>query len=152
MGAQRMSEMVLTKTVTVPLAVEDAFRLYTEGIATWWPVSTHSVEKEEAETVTFEPGEGGRIYEQTKSGDEHLWGTVLTWDPPSRIVHSWYPSRGEDTAQEVEITFERAGSGTRLELVHTGWETLGDQAVEVYGNYETGWDYVLGRYVERAHA
>ena len=150
MTPQQTSEMVLTKTITVPLSVEDAFRLYTEEIATWWPVSTHSVEKEDAETVVFEPGEGGRIYERTKSGDEHVWGIVLTWDPPNRIVQSWYPSRGEDTAQEVEIRFEPDGSGTRVELVHTGWETLGDRAAEVYRNYDTGWDYVLGKYGDAA--
>jgi uncharacterized protein YndB with AHSA1/START domain len=152
MGPQQTSEMVLTKSITVALAVEDAFRLYTEGIATWWPISTHSVEREDAETVIFEPGEGGRIYERTKSGGEHLWGTVLTWDPPNRIVHSWYPGRGEDTAQELEIRFQPQGSGTRVELVHTGWESLGEQAAEVFGNYDTGWDLVLGEYLGRANA
>lgn len=152
MGPQQTSEMVLTKSITVALAVEDAFRLYTEGIATWWPISTHSVEREDAETVIFEPGEGGRIYERTKSGGEHLWGTVLTWDPPNRIVHSWYPGRGEDTAQELEIRFQPQGSGTRVELVHTDWESLGEQAAEVFGNYDTGWDLVLGEYLGRANA
>ena len=150
--SQQTGEMVLTKTITVGLPVEDAFRLYTEGIARWWPYATHSVEKENVETVVFEAREGGRIYERAKSGDEHVWGTVLTWEPPSKIVHSWHPSRSEDTAQRVEIRFGADGSGTRVELVHTGWEELGDRAAEMLGSYDSGWDYVLGRYVERANA
>jgi uncharacterized protein YndB with AHSA1/START domain len=149
---QQTSEMVLTKTVTVALPVEQAFQLYTEGIADWWPYATHSVEKESVETVVLEPSEGGRVYERAKGGVEHLWGTVVTWDPPSRIVHTWYPGRGEQTAQEVEVRFEPVDGGARVELVHTGWETLGDRVMEVFANYDTGWDYVLGKYVERANA
>jgi uncharacterized protein YndB with AHSA1/START domain len=150
--SQKTSEMVLTKAVTVDLPVEEAFRLYTEGVATWWPYSTHSVEGKNVETVAFETGDGGRIYERAKSGDEHVWGTVLAWDPPNRIVHSWHPGRGEDSAQEVEITFEPVDSGTRVELVHTGWEKIGDRAGRMFSNYDTGWDLVLGKYVERANA
>jgi hypothetical protein len=52
--SQKTSEMVLTKAVTVDLPVEEAFRLYTEGVATWWPYSTHSVEGKNVETVAFE--------------------------------------------------------------------------------------------------
>jgi uncharacterized protein YndB with AHSA1/START domain len=150
--SQQTSEMVLTKVVAVPLPVEEAFRLYTEGIATWWPYSTHSVEEENVETVVFEAEDGGRIYERARGGEEHVWGTVLTWDPPSRIVHSWHPGRGEDSGQKVEITFEPADPGTRVELVHTGWEKLGDRAGEMFSNYDTGWDYVLGKFAERADA
>src|SRR5215210_1744962 len=150
--SQQTSEMILTKAVTVELPVEEAFRLYTEGLATWWPYSTHSVEEENLETVVFENGEGGRIYERAKSGEEHVWGTVLAWDPPSRIAHSWHPGRGEDSAQEVEITFEPVDSGTRVELVHTGWEKIGDGAAQMFSNYDTGWDFVLGKYVERTNA
>ena len=150
--SQQTSEMVLTKAVTVDLPVEEAFRLYTEGVATWWPYSTHSVEGENVETVVFEAGDGGRIYERAKSGEEHVWGTVLAWDPPSRIVHSWHPGRAADSAQEVEITFEPVDSGTRVELVHTGWEKIGGRAAQTFSNYDTGWDFVLGKYVERTNA
>jgi uncharacterized protein YndB with AHSA1/START domain len=150
--SQQTSEMILTKAVTVALPVEEAFRLYTEGIATWWPYATHSVEEENVVTVVFEAKDGGRIYERAKSGAKHVWGTVLAWDPPRRVVHSWHPGRGEDSAQEVEITFEPVDSGTRVELVHTGWEKIGDHAAEMFSNYASGWDFVLGKYVEEASA
>jgi uncharacterized protein YndB with AHSA1/START domain len=148
--SQQTSELVLVKTIEVEAPVAEAFRLYTEGIATWWPFATHSVEEDDVETVVFDGREGGRIYERAKNGAEHLWGTVIAWDPPNRVVHTWHPGRGEETAQEVQISFEADGPGTRVELVHTGWEKVGDRAAEMFGNYDTGWDYVLGKYVERA--
>ena len=89
----QMSDTAIRKSVTVDRPLEEAFRLYTEQVATWWPFSTHSTGKEEVETVILEGREGGRFYERTKNGDEHLWGTVLVWDPPSRVVHSWHPGR-----------------------------------------------------------
>jgi uncharacterized protein YndB with AHSA1/START domain len=150
MESQQVSEMVLRKTVTVELPVEAAFRLYTEGIARWWPLQKFSVGEEDSDAVVLEPRKGGRLYERTKSGEEHAWGTVLGWDPPRRLVHTWHPGREPESAQQVEITFEQEGAGTRVELVHTGWEKLGDRAPEAFTNYEGGWDIVLGRYSQTA--
>ena len=133
------------RTVTVRLSPDEAFRLFTNGIDEWWPLGTHSVGEERAESVTFEAGVGGRIYEVVDGGEEHEWGRVLEWDPPGRVVFSWYPGRDDTTAQQVQVTFTPAGDGTTLELVHTGWETLGDRASEVRANYDSadGWDMVL---------
>jgi uncharacterized protein YndB with AHSA1/START domain len=150
MGRQETTEMVLTKTITVDLPVEDAFRLYTEGMATWWPFETHSIGAHEVETVVFEPRDGGRIYERTKDGEERDWGSVVVWEPPRRLAHTWHLTRAEELAQRVEVSFEAEGSGTRLELVHSGWEKLGDRAAEMFGNYDSGWEHVLGKYGEAA--
>jgi uncharacterized protein YndB with AHSA1/START domain len=149
---QQTSETAIRKVVMVRRPVEEAFRVFTEELAEWWPYVTHSVEKESVETVVFECSSGGRFYERAKDGTVHMWGTVLTWDPPSRIVYSWHPGRGEETAQEVAITFTPVGEGTQVELVHTGWEVLGDRMADVVASYETGWDGVLARYVEAANA
>jgi uncharacterized protein YndB with AHSA1/START domain len=145
------TELELRKSVTVALPPADAFALYTKGIAGWWPLRTHSVAKAEAETVVFEPGVGGRIYEQANDGTQHHWGTVTVWEPPGRIVHTWHPSRPETTRQLVELRFSPDGDGTRLEIVHTGWEALGDDARATYESYDAGWDFVLGeRYAPAA--
>lgn len=144
MSQQQASELVLRKAISVACPVEDAFRLYTEGIATWWPLRTHSVAGEDAEICVLEPRLGGRLYERTSGGAEHEWGTVLVWEPPHRLVHSWHPGRDVTGAQEVEIRFAPEGAGTRVELVHTGWERLGDRAAAVFESYESGWDFVLG--------
>jgi uncharacterized protein YndB with AHSA1/START domain len=149
---QETSETAVRKSVTVNCRVENAFRVYTEQVGSWWPFEgTHSVTEADVETVVLEGGEGGRFYERTKTGDEHLWGTVIVWDPPNRLVHSWHPGRGEETSQRVEVTFTPDGDGTRVELVHTGWERLGDRITDAIASYETGWGTVLGRYVEAAN-
>ena len=149
--SQQTTEAAVRKSVTVARPVEEAFRLYTDGIATWWPLETHSVAEKDAETVVFEARERGRLYERAKNGQEHLWGTILVWDPPSRIVHTWHPGGGEETAQEVEIRFLPDGDGTRVELVHSGWKKLGERMEQKMANYEGGWDFVLGRFVETAN-
>ena len=33
----------IVRTVTVSASKEDAFRLFTEGISSWWPLASHSV-------------------------------------------------------------------------------------------------------------
>lgn len=139
-----VSRLVLRKTVTVAAPPERAFHLFTEGISTWWPLATHSVAAERADAAVFEPHEDGRIYERTRDGDEHEWGRVTAWEPPVRVAYTWHPGRGPDTAQDVEVRFTPAGEGTHVELVHTGWERLGDRAEDVFGSYDGGWDFVLG--------
>ena len=43
--------------------------------------------------------------------------------------------------------------GTRVELVHTGWERRGEQALEAMKGYDEGWEVVLGeRYAGAANA
>jgi hypothetical protein len=37
-----------------------------------------------------------------------------------------------------------------VELVHVGWETLGEQALALRHGYDTGWDYVLAKYIIQA--
>jgi uncharacterized protein YndB with AHSA1/START domain len=136
----------IRKSVTVRRPIEEAFALFTDGIDTWWPLATHSIYGERAKTAVFEGRRGGRLYEISHDGEEGVWGTVTMWDPPYRIVHSWYPGRGEETAQEVEIEFVAEGGRTRVEMEHRGWE----RAPERRAGYDTGWDFVLGRYVAAA--
>lgn len=149
---QQMSETAIRKTITVNCRADDAFRVFTEQIGSWWPFEKiHSVSQAEVETVILEGREGGRFYERTKSGQEHAWGTVLAWDPPRRVACTWHPGRGEETAQELEVTFTPDGDRTRVDLTHTGWERLGDDMADAVGSYESGWETVLGHYVAAAN-
>lgn len=139
------------KELKVGLNPEQAFRLFTEGIGKWWPLHTHSVGLEDAQTCYFEGRVGGRIMEVLKDGSESEWGRVLAWKPFELVTFQWYPGREPDSAQEVTVTFKNlASGGTLVELVHTGWETLGDRALEVRTGYDSGWDFVLANYIIRA--
>ena len=135
------------KSVEVGCSVDEAFRLFTDEIDSWWPLATHSIGQEDAEACYFEGREGGRIYESHGDGSVHLWGTVTAWEPPARVVFTWHPGRDASTAQEVELRFSERDGKTRIELEHRGWAVLGDKAVTVRDGYESGWTGVLERYV-----
>jgi uncharacterized protein YndB with AHSA1/START domain len=149
--SQQTSEIVIEKSVTVAAPVERAFRVFTEEIHTWWPLRTHAVDTERSDMVILEGREGGRLFERTPAGDEHIWGSVSMWDPPNRVGYSWHPGRGEETAQEVEVTFTPVGKGTRVDVRHWGWEKLGDRLEETIASYNEGWDLVISKYAEAAN-
>jgi uncharacterized protein YndB with AHSA1/START domain len=138
------------KSIVVNAPLEKAFRVFTGRIGEWWPLETHAVDPERAETAVIEGWEGGRLLERSADGTEHVWGTVLAWEPPRRIVYSWHPGRSEETSQEVEMRFTGEGRQTLVELEHRGWERLGEKAGETRPRYDEGWDFVLARYVEAA--
>jgi uncharacterized protein YndB with AHSA1/START domain len=130
--------------VTAPLA--DAFRVFTEGIGTWWNPKHHILEADLAEMV-FEPRVGGHIIDRGVDGSECRWARVLVYEPPRRVCFSWDinlrwqfetdPAR----TSEVEVTFTPIGSDrTRVVLTHrhldrhgSGWETMRDAV-------SSGWD------------
>ncbi len=94
-----MSEDIapLIRTITVSCTVEDAFRVFTEGIATWWPLRNHSIAVDRgiglvAETAVIEGCVGGRVYEVMSDGTEASWGEVLAWEPPHRLLLAWTPN------------------------------------------------------------
>jgi uncharacterized protein YndB with AHSA1/START domain len=148
--SQMMDELVLRKSIVVDCSVERAFSVFTERMADWWPFEGHSIFDHDGADVVFERRVGGRVYEASKGGEEGLWGTLIVWEPPSVFAMTWHPGRGEETAQELEVRFSAEGDGTRVDLVHTGWERLGDRMQEIGGHYDEGWDYVLGRFAEAA--
>ncbi|MGH3066913.1 MAG: SRPBCC domain-containing protein [Gaiellaceae bacterium] len=138
---------VVRKTIAVGCTVEEAFRIFTTDAIRWWPVETHSIHEKVSEIV-FEPEVGGEVYELSTSGERGHWATVLEWDPPSRLVLAWNILEAEVAATEVEVHFVAEADGTRVELEHRGWDALGDGAAK-RGDYDTGWDFVLGKYVAR---
>jgi uncharacterized protein YndB with AHSA1/START domain len=138
------------ESLTVERDLEDAFRIFTAEMTTWWPFEPHSIGGGETERVTLEPRVGGRLYETMRSGAEHEWGRVTAWDPPNRVVFAWYPGDEPERATEVEIRFAAADGNTRVDLEHRGWERLGERAAESRDAYSNGWPRVLGRFVEAA--
>jgi uncharacterized protein YndB with AHSA1/START domain len=140
---------VIRKTVSVDCAVEEAFRIFTTDAISWWPVEGHSIQQAVAEIV-FEPHVGGEVYEVAESGERGHWATVLEWEPPSRLVLAWNILRREDDETELEIRFLPEGRGTRVELEHRGWERVAEAGAEKRGSYDTGWEVVLGKYVDCA--
>ncbi|TDW66423.1 SRPBCC domain-containing protein [Kribbella pratensis] len=141
----------LVKTVVVPVGVERAFEAFTAETSAWWPMFGHSVGGAAANEVQMEGAVGGRIVEYGAEGELATWGTVSDWDPPTTVGFSWHPGGDPSEAGQVTVTFTPTGDGTEVQLVHSGWERRGDGA-RARLSYDTGWDYVLGKYVEFARS
>jgi hypothetical protein len=135
------------KELKVGLPKEAAFKLFTEEIGAWWPLARHSVGGEQAQSCYFEGHAGGRIYEVMNDGREAEWGRVITWEPYDRVSFYWYPGRTPESAQKVSVSFSDFPDGTRVSLVHVGWEIRGENAQEDRDNYDIGWDFVLANYL-----
>ena len=149
MSAERMPVVEpVRRSVVVGCPPQRAWALFTDGIATWWPLATHSLGEERAVTCTLEARAGGRIFERLDDGSERDWGTVTACEPPRRLVVCWSLVPGR-AATEWEVRFQADGAGTRVELEHRGWEALGADAVQLRENYHGGWEAVLGCYAGR---
>jgi Activator of Hsp90 ATPase homolog 1-like protein len=130
----------------VACTVDHAFRVWTSGIAMWWPAD-HTVSGEAGSLIVLEPVVGGRIYERTSTGVEHDWGEVTIWEPPTRLGYLWHLRRDRADATDVEIRFVEEGPGaTRVEIDHRGWERLGTDAEDWRTRNRAGWETLLPHY------
>jgi uncharacterized protein YndB with AHSA1/START domain len=142
--------------VTVQAAPERAFRVFTERFDTWWPRS-HSIGEAELDRVVIEPRQGGRWVEIGVDGSECVWGEVLAYDPPHRILLTWRIGGDwqlDDADSEIEVTFTPTGDGgTRVELTHSHFERLrsGAELRAAVGSDE-GWNGLLSAFAEAAKA
>jgi uncharacterized protein YndB with AHSA1/START domain len=139
----------IRKTIVVGWDQDRAFRRFTREIGAWWPLRSHSVGQERAETVIFGEGVGARIVERIRGGEECTWGTVTAWDPPRRVSFTWHPGDERERATQIDLSFEPVPGGTRLVLVHSRWEALGALATMARRGYPIGWAYVLRLWADR---
>lgn len=132
----------IRRSITLKCGVDEAFRAFTDDLASWWPLATHSLGKERAHTCLFEPRAGGRVLEVRDDGEETVWAEIVAWEPSHRLLLRWHPGLPPEEAQEVEIWFHAEGGGSRIELEHRDW-----QASEVSrtrrAQYNEGWAGVL---------
>jgi uncharacterized protein YndB with AHSA1/START domain len=155
MSTQATETEAIKRSVTVDCSVEHAFVTFTDRIHEWWPLGKHSIEWYEsgspAETVIFQGGAGGQVYERTTKGEELKWADVVAFEPPHRFVLAWNPSREQDEPRtEIEVTFTDEGGKTRVDLEHRGWERLGARAGEAREGYSQGWESVLASFAGTA--
>lgn len=144
MGQQTSIDPVRV-SVVVKSSVERAFEVFTAGMGTWWPLTTHSIEPDRVMTAEMDPRLGGRIVERHADGTEANWGVITAWEPPRRLVFSWNPSYEERPETEVEVTFTEQADGTLVVLEHRGWERLGAAGSEMRAGYAEGWSGILTR-------
>ena len=118
------TDLTVRRNIMVGVSQARAFEVFTAKFNSWWPGTHHIAAVPMAEAV-IEPRRGGRWFERSTDGSECVWGQVLVWEPPARLVLSWHLS-GEfkleaDSARasEVEVRFVPEGAAqTRVELEH----------------------------------
>lgn len=149
----------VSTSIEVDAPVEEAFRVFTEGIGSWWNSNHHILEGELAEMV-FEPRVGGHIIDRGVDGSECRWARVLAYEPPRRVCFSWdinlqwQIETDPAKTSEVEVTFTAAGPDrTQVVLTHRHLDRHGDGWEAMREAVRSGWnlaDYadVAGRPVE----
>jgi uncharacterized protein YndB with AHSA1/START domain len=139
------------KVVDVAAPLDVAWRVFTEGMGGWWPLGQYKIGKAEAVDAIVEPHVGGRWYERGKDGNTSDWGSVLVWEPPSRLVLSWDITADwqydPELKTEIEIRFIAQGNdATRVELEHRRLDRYGARRDEMRRIFDSGGDW--GRLLE----
>ena len=144
----------VTTQVEVEAPAEHAFRVFTQGIGSWWNPEHHILAAQLAEMV-FEPRVGGHIIDRGTDGSECRWGRVLAYDPPRLVCFSWdinlrwQLETDPAKASEVEVTFTPLAPGrTRMVLTHRHLDRHGDGWEIMRDAVGAGWS--LARYAEVA--
>ena len=141
-GAAPIPPLVVELEVAVEPAA--AFDAWVSRPSAWWPRG-HTMSGDPA-TIVVEPFRGGRIYERDRAGNELAWGEVLECEPPRRLRFAWHLFFPRAEATEVELTFEPVAGGTRVRLVQTGWEVLGEPGAPRRDRTVQGWAAVTAPY------
>jgi uncharacterized protein YndB with AHSA1/START domain len=147
------------KVVHVKVPPAAAWRLFTEGLGTWWPLDTHKIGKAKAVDAVIEPRVGGRWYERGDDGSTCHWGRVVSWEPPARLLLYWQIGadwqHDPELKTEVEVRFIAEGEGTRVELEHRHLDRYGarrDEMRGIFGREDGGWSGLLAAYASAASA
>jgi uncharacterized protein YndB with AHSA1/START domain len=135
--------------IVVEAPQERAFRVFTEGMNTWWP-RAHKIGKAALKTAVLEQKINGRWYEIDDDGSQCEWGKVLVWEPPERLVLAWQINGqwqyDPKLVTEVEVVFKAEGPRrTRVELEHRNLDRFGEAAEMIRKTFDSpdGWPGTL---------
>lgn len=155
--AHGAADVPVRKSVTVKASAEQAFRVFTDDIDSWWPRS-HHIGKSPMKRIIIEPSVGGRCYTEQVDGTDCDWGSVLVWEPPRRFVMAWQITTSwqfePDLAKssEVEVRFTPLPDGsTRVDLEHRyfGRHGAGAGGMRAAVDAPDGWAGTLGLFAAR---
>jgi uncharacterized protein YndB with AHSA1/START domain len=146
------------KTVNVNASPEIAWRVFTQQMGTWWPLSMYKIGKVAAVDAVIEPEVGGRWYERGEDGSTCDWGRVLVWEPPERLVLTydidadWKFDPNLNTV--LEIRFIAEGGATRVELEHRNLDRYGEHRDKMRKVFDTegDWGRLLAGFAALAEA
>lgn len=143
----------VSKSVTVPAAPADAFRIYAERPGEWLPPEHTFIRS--PQSVVMEPRAGGRFYERGADGTEVTRGTITEWDPPSRLAVTWrigpgwQPLPDDSCASVIVVEFRPAGpDATEVTVTYIHLERHGEMAAVIRSAIDDPGASTLVRYAE----
>jgi uncharacterized protein YndB with AHSA1/START domain len=159
MSDQEFDPNSVRKSIDVNAAQEIAWKVFTGKMGAWWPLAYYKIGKANAIDAIIEPQVGGSWYERGDDGSTCQWGSVLVWEPPSRLVVSWDINADwqYDAAlkTEIEVRFIAHGNDrTHVELEHRHLDRYGARRDEMRRIYdaEGDWGKLLAAFARVAEA
>ncbi|HLF28754.1 MAG TPA: SRPBCC domain-containing protein [Anaerolineae bacterium] len=132
------------QSISIAAKPERVWRAWTAEISKWW-TRPYFIDPERVTGLVLEPQLGGRFIEMWgEQGAGYLLGHVIEWLPPQRLAFTWTEKAWTGAATVVWVTLEPEGQGTRVTLVHEGFERLPDGAAQRSG-YQMGWGDLLSK-------
>jgi Activator of Hsp90 ATPase homolog 1-like protein len=126
----------------------EAFTAYTGQIGEWWD-RRYSASPDTLETVTIEPGVGGRVYATHSDLGEHEWGEVTVWEQGRRLAHTFWLAQDPGHPTRVSVEFEPdADGGCTMRFAHGGWTAETAETRAKFGD----WQLLLDRFAALADA
>lgn len=145
------------KVMLVNASQKTSWRVFTTQMGAWWPLAHYKIGAAKAVDAIMEPRVGGRWYERGDDGSTCQWGSVLTWDPHSRLVLTWDITAqwqyDPDLKTEIEVRFiEEAPERTRVELEHRHLDRYGANRDRMRSIFDTegDWGRVLAGFAQVA--
>jgi len=143
------------QSTVVRAPIAHTFEVFTSSLDAWWPLDPFSYGGAARITsVTLDPQPGGAVTEHWHDGTEHVWGTLLRWDPPTGFAMTWNIT-GHPTEVELTFTAHRPDL-TEVELEHRGWDKLSNEELKAAcalpggylgGAFREGWARILSCFV-----
>jgi hypothetical protein len=134
----------------------EAFDTYTGRIAEWWDPK-YTPDANSFDSVTIEPGVGGRVYSSHRDFEDFEWGVVTVWKPGSALAHTF--SLAQDPRHPTEIAVEFVEQldrdqaplpGCTMRFEHRGWTAANAAARGRFSDWE--WEHILTRFTALADA
>jgi uncharacterized protein YndB with AHSA1/START domain len=133
--------MQVEQEISINASAERVFEAMTQDVSAWWGAPYLLTASPQA--IILEPQVGGRLYEQSGSGDGALWATVTTIKKNERLELTGPVGASEALHSVVTFSLEpkNEGEATLLKLSH---QAIGPFGEDTQANYNAGWQDLLG--------
>lgn len=129
-----MSDPVMIKTIYLKATPEKVWRHLTdkELLARWF----HETDRNLSEKVSFQY----LSFDYDKEDRKLMWGDVIEFDPPNKLVHTFTHQWLEGVVTTVSWELLEVDGGTQLTMTHSGITKFNELT-----GHDKGWDEHLQR-------